>query len=160
MSSTERYAWASLLVWLVALVFLFTRFTTGVEIFGNSLGLAIVEQPAARLCGTYVSLTIFVIVLESIVASVTAVTGRAGKVERDERDDAIQARANLASYWFMAAALNVIVIQVLASAAYGGAWNEQLNLTSTSGMAFALLVVLIGAEIVKRVALIWNYRAA
>jgi len=160
MSSTERYAWASLVVWLLALFFLFTNFTTGVEIFGNSLGLTIVERPAARLFGTYVSLTILVIVLESIVASVTAAVGQAGKVERDERDDAIQARANLASYWFVAAALNVIVMQVLASAAYGGQWNQQFNLTSTSGVAFALLVVLVGAEIVKRIALIWNYRSA
>jgi len=52
MSSTERYAWASLLVWLLALFFLFTKFTPGIETFGNSLGLTIVEQPAARLFGT------------------------------------------------------------------------------------------------------------
>jgi DNA-binding XRE family transcriptional regulator len=32
-------------------------------------------------------------------------------VERGERDDATEARANLASCWFMAIALNVIVLQ-------------------------------------------------
>jgi len=135
MSGTERYAWASLLVWLTALAFLFAKFTTGIEVFGSSLGLTIVELPAAKLLGTYVSLTIFVIVLESIVASVTATVGQTGRVDKDERDDRINARANLAAYWFVAAALNIIVMHVLASAAFGGPWNRQFNLSSTSGIA-------------------------
>jgi hypothetical protein len=33
-----------------------------------------------------------------------------------------------------------------------------LNLTSTTGIAFAILFVLVGAEVVNRAALIWNYR--
>jgi hypothetical protein len=33
-----------------------------------------------------------------------------------------------------------------------------LNLTTTTGVAFAILFVLVGAEIVNRAALIWNYR--
>jgi hypothetical protein len=81
------------------------------------------------------------------------------EVEADERDHAIEARANLTSYWFMAASLNVIVLHVLLNAAYGGHDLPQLNLTSLTGIAFALLFVLASAEVVKRIAIIWNYRA-
>lgn len=160
MSRTERYAWLSLLAWIAILFFLLVRFTTGIELLGHSFGFTIVEQSAGKLFGTYVSLTIAVIVFESIIASVTATVGRNGSVEKDERDHAIEARANLASYWFTAASLNIIVIQVLASAAYGITLLKDINLVTPTGVVLALLLVLVGAEIVKRIALIWNYRAA
>jgi hypothetical protein len=160
MSHAERYAWLSLIAWVGILLFLLMRFTTGVDVLGQSLGLVIVEQPAGRLLWTYVSLAVVAIVAESVIASVMAVrAGKAG-VEKDERDLAIEARANLTSYWFMAAALNVIVLQVLANAAYGGHVLVELNLASLTGVAFALLLVLTLAEIVKRVAVIWGYRTA
>jgi hypothetical protein len=159
-SRAERYAWMSLIAWAAILFFLLMRFTSGVEILGQSLGLTIVEQPAARLLWTYASLALIAIVAEIVIASVLAVRSGAAGVEKDERDLAIEVRANLASYWFTAAALNVIVLQVLANAAYGGTVLSQLNLTSATGMAFALLLVLTLAEIVKRIAVIWNYRAA
>jgi hypothetical protein len=54
--------------------------------------------------------------------------------------------------------LNVIVFHVLASAAFGSPLISGLNLTSTTGIAFAILFVLVGAEVVNRAALIWNYR--
>jgi hypothetical protein len=142
------------------LLFLLMRFTAGVEVLGQSFGLTIVEQPAGRLLWTYVSLAVIAIIAESVIASVLAVQAGKGGVDKDERDAAIEARANLTSYWFMAAALNVIVIHVLANAAYGGHVLPQLNLTSLTGVAFALLFVLTGAEIVKRLAVIWSYRAA
>ncbi len=126
---------------------------------GQSFGLTIVEQSAGRLLWTYVTLAVIAIVAESVIAGV--LSARAGKtdIEKDERDLAIEVKANLASYWFTAAALNVIVIHVLANAAYGGHDLPKLNLTSLTGVAFALLLVLTLAEIVKRVAVIWNYRA-
>ena len=160
MSQAERYAWISLFAWTFILFLLLTRFTSGVEILGQSLGLSIVEQSAAQLLWIYVSLALIAIVAESVIAAVlTARLGSVG-VDKDERDLAIEAQANLASYWFTAAALNVIVLQVLANAAYGGSALSQLNLTSATGMAFALLLVLTLAEIIKRIAVIWNYRAA
>jgi hypothetical protein len=58
----------------------------------------------------------------------------------------------------VAIALNVIVFHVLASAAFGSPLTSGLNLTSTTGIAFAILFVLVGAEVVNRAALIWNYR--
>ena len=160
MSHAERYAWLSLVAWTAILFFLLTRFTDGIEVLGQSFGLTIVEQSASRLLWTYVSLAVVAIIAESVIASVLAVRSGKEAVERDERDVAIEARANLTSYWFMAAALNVIVIHVLANAAYGGHTLPQLNLTSLTGVAFALLFVLTSAEIVKRIAVIWNYRAA
>jgi len=160
MPQAERYAWMSLIAWAAILFFLLTRFTAGVEVLGQSLGLTIVEQSAGRLLWTYVSLAVIAIIAESVIAGVLAVHAGNADIEKDERDLAIEARANLASYWFTAAALNVIVIQVLANAAYGGHTLPQLNLTSLTGVAFALLLVLTLGEIVKRIALIWNYRAA
>jgi hypothetical protein len=107
-----------------------------------------------------VALAVVAIVAESVIAGVLAVQAGKSDIEKDERDLAIEAKANLASHWFTAAALNVIVIHVLANAAYGGHDLPQLNLTSPTGVAFALLLVLTLAEIVKRVAIIWNYRSA
>lgn len=158
MASTERYAWLSLVAWIGIMFFLLMRFTTGVEILGNSLGFVIVEQSAARLLGIYISITIAAVIAESVIAGVTSAQAAARGVERDERDALISQRASLASYWFMAVALNVIVFQVLASATYGEPLVEGLNLTTTTGVAFAILFVLVGAEIVNRAALIWNYR--
>lgn len=160
MSQAERYAWFSLIAWGAILFFLVTRFTAGVEVLGQSFGLTIVEQSAGRLLWTYVALAVIAIVAESVIAGVLAARSGKTDVEKDERDLAIEARANLASHWFTAAALNVIVIHVLANAAYGGHDLPQLNLTSLTGVAFALLFVLTTAEIVKRIAVIWNYRSA
>ncbi|MEQ1867610.1 MAG: hypothetical protein ABL996_23535, partial [Micropepsaceae bacterium] len=141
MSHAERYAWLSLIAWAAILFFLITRFTAGIDFLGQSFGLTIVEQSAGKLLWTYVTLAVIAIAAESVIAAVLA--ARAGeKVDRDERDIAIEARANLASYWFMAAALNVIVLHVLLNAAYGGHNLPQLNLTSLTGVAFALLFVL------------------
>jgi amino acid permease len=160
MTHAERYAWLSLVAWTGIMFFLLMKFTDGVEILGQSIGLTIVEQSAGKLLWTYVTLAVVAIVAESIIASILAARAGNASVERDERDVAIEARANLTSYWFMAAALNVIVIHVLANAAYGGHTLPQLNLTSLTGVAFALLFVLTAAEIVKRIAIIWNYRTA
>jgi hypothetical protein len=160
MTHAERYAWVSLFAWSAILFFLLMRFTDGVEILGQSFGFTIVEQSAGRLLWTYVTLAVIAIVAESVIAAVLAAKSGESAVERDERDVAIEARANLASYWFMAAALNVIVLHVLLNAAYGGHSLPQLNLTSLTGVAFALLFVLAAAEIVKRIAVIWNYRAS
>lgn len=160
MSHAERYAWLSLFAWVAILFFLLVRFTAGVEVLGQSFGFTIVEQSANKLLWTYITLAVIAIVAESVIASVLAVRQGNAKVERDERDIAIEARANLTSYGFMAVALNVIVLHVLLNAAYGGHSLPQLNLTSLTGIAFALLFVLAAAEVVKRLAIIWNYRTS
>lgn len=160
MSEAERYAWYSLIAWAAILFLLLSRFTDGIEILGQSLGLTLVEQTAGRLLWTYIALAVLAIIAESIVATILAVRAGKERVEKDERDHAIEARANLASYWFMAIALNVIVLHGLMNAAYGKAMFVFMDLTSLTGIAFALLLVLTLAEIVKRIATIWNYRAA
>ena len=160
MSHAERYAWYSLFAWIAILFFLLVRFTAGIEILGQSFGLTIVEQSAGKLLWTYVTLAVIAVVAESVIASVLAARRGNEKVERDERDIAIEARANLTSYGFMAVALNVIVLHVLLNAAYGKHNLPQLDLTSVTGVAFALLFVLAAAEIVKRLAVIWNYRTS
>jgi hypothetical protein len=153
MSQAERYAWLSLIAWGLILFFLVMRFTTGAEILGQTLGLTIVEQSAARLLWTYVTLAVWAIIAESVIATVLAVMQGKDDIEKDERDRAIDARAKLASYWFMAAALNIIVIHGLANAAYGPVLI-QLDVTSLTGVAFALLLVLTLAEIVNRAAVV------
>ncbi len=157
MSQAERYAWASLAAWTAILLYLLTRFTAGVEILGQSLGATLVEQSPGKLLWTYVTLMVIAVVAEAIIAAALARKGQ-DDIEKDERDHAIERRANLAAYWFTAGALNVVVIHVLATATYGR--YVDLDLTSPTGIAFVILAVLIGAEIVKRLAVIWNYRAA
>ena len=160
MTSNERYAWYSLAAWIAILYFLLTRFTDGINIFGNSLGLTIVDQSAATLLWTYVTLAVIAIIAETVIAAVIAAP-KGDDIEKDERDLAIEARAKLASYWFMTVALNGIVIHTLLNAAYGHeSVPATLNLTSHTGIAFALLLVLTLTEIVHRIAVIWNYRAA
>jgi hypothetical protein len=159
MSGSERYAWLSLVAWIAIMLFLLMRFTTGFELFGNSFGLTIVEQSAARLLGIYFSIIIAAIIAEGIIAAVIAITTADKAVERDERDLLISQRANLTSYWFVALALNLIVVHILASATYGRPLVAGMDLTMT-GVAFAILFVLVGAEVVNRAALIWNYRSA
>jgi hypothetical protein len=160
MTQAERYAWYSLIAWIAILYFLLMRFTAGFEIFGGSMGLTIVEQSAAKLLWTYVTLAVIAIIAESVIAAVVAAR-KGDDIEKDERDHAIEARAKLAAYWFMAVALNAIVIHVLLNAAYGhDSVPLTLNLTTLTGVAFALLLVLTLAEIVHRIAVIWNYRRA
>lgn len=158
MSHAERYAWMSLIAWSGILFFLIARFTAGAEVLGQSLGLTLVEQSAARLLRTYATLAVAAIVAESVIAAVLAARQGRG-VERDERDVAIEARANLAAYWFTGAALNVIVIHVLAGAAYGPPLVPWLDLTSLTGVAFVLLLVITLAQVVQRSATLWAYRA-
>lgn len=158
MSHAERYAWMSLIAWSGILFFLIARFTAGVEVLGQSLGMTLVEQSAARLLRTYATLAVVAIIAESAIAAVLAARPGRG-VERDERDVAIEARANLAAYWFTGAALNVLVIHVLAVAAYGSPLVPWLGLTSPTAVAFVLLLVLTLAQVVQRLATLWAYRA-
>lgn len=160
MSQFERYAWLSLVAWCVILFFLLTRFTAGFEILGQSLGLTIVEQSAAQLFWTYVTVGVLAAVAEVAIIVPMAVAANKGDIEKDERDRLIDSRANSAGYWFMAAALNVIVIHVLANAAFGGHVMPVLDLTGVTGVAFVLLLVLTLSEIVKRIAVVWQYRLA
>jgi uncharacterized membrane protein len=160
MAQAERYAWYSLIAWIAILYVLLTRFTDGINIFGDSLGLTIVDQPAARLFWTYVTLAVIAIIAESVIAAIIAAP-KGDDIEKDERDHAIEARAKLASYWFMTVAMNVIVVHVLLNAAYGReGMTLALDLASHTAIAFALLLVLTLAEIVHRIAVIWNYRRA
>lgn len=157
MSHAERYAWMSLIAWSGILFFLIARFTAGIEVLGQSLGLTLVEQSAARLLGTYATLAVAAIVAESAIAAVLAARPGRG-VERDERDVAIEARANLAAYWFTGAALNVIVIHALAGGVYGSPLVPWLGPPSLTGVVFVLLLVITLAQVVQRVATLWAYR--
>jgi hypothetical protein len=122
--------------------------------------MTIVEQPAGRLFWTYVTVGVLAALAEVAIIVPMAIAANKGDIERDERDRLIDSRANSAGYWFMAAALNVIVIHVLANAAFGGHIMPVLDLTGVTGIAFALLLVLTVSEIVKRIAVVWQYRMA
>lgn len=160
MTQAERYAWFSLAAWVVILFFLLSRFTTGYAFLGQSLGLTIVEQSAAQLLVTYVTLGIVAAILEVLIIVPMVIRTGHGDIVKDERDRAIDARANLIGYAYMAGMMHVIVIHVLANAAFGGHVLPQINLTSLTGVAFALLFILTTAEIVKRLAVVWQYRMA
>jgi hypothetical protein len=160
MTQAERYAWLSLMAWLLILFFLVARFTTGYEFLGQTIGLTIVEQSAAQLLVTYVTLGIVAAILEVLIIVPMVIRTGHGDIIRDERDRAIDARANAIGYVFLAGMLHVIVFHVLANAAFGGHILPRIDLASLTGVAFALLFVLTSAEIVKRVAVIFQYHSA
>jgi xanthosine utilization system XapX-like protein len=157
---SERYAWLSLGVWLALLALLLTRFTAGVEILGLSFGLTIVEQPAAALLATYVLLGVLAAVGEGTLQAVLAVQAGKSEMEADERDKAISAMSQRIGYWYVAAAINVVILHVLANAAFGGQVLPKFDLASLTGVAFARLFILITAEVVERLARLWHYRFA
>ena len=60
MSTAERRAWTEVVLWSLALAFVWMRCTTGWELAGQSFGLQVVEQGPRRVFATYLGTGLFV----------------------------------------------------------------------------------------------------
>lgn len=157
MSVAEKRALTEVLLWSVALVYAWIRFTAGWELGGQSFGLQVVEQRAGQMLATYLGVGIFAAVIQ--IGLYSLLRARGEDVEfSDERDQMIETRSNQIAYWTGAAILNVIIIHVIASEAFARGREMQLDLASPTGVVFALLVAMLLQEIVRNGARLVLYR--
>lgn len=148
MSTAEKRAWTEFLLWSVALAYVWIRFTTGWDFAGQSFGLQIVEQGAGRVFATYLGTGLFVAAAQLIVQAVFRIRGE-DLEQRDEREQFIELRSNRVGYWTGVAIINVIVMHVIATQAFAFGRDMPLQLTSMTGIVFALLAALIIQEVVR-----------
>lgn len=157
MSVAEKRALTEVVLWSVALVYAWIRFTAGWELGGQSFGLQVVEQRAGQMLATYLGVGIFAAVIQ--IGLYSFLRARGEDVEfSDERDQMIETRSNQIAYWTGAAILNVIIIHVIASEAFARGREMQLDLASPTGVVFALLVAMLLQEIVRNGARLVLYR--
>lgn len=157
MSVAEKRALTEVVLWSVALVYAWIRFTAGWELGGQSFGLQVVEQRAGQMLTTYLGVGIFAAIIQ--IGLYSLLRARGEDVEfSDERDQMIETRSNQIAYWTGAAILNVIIIHVIASEAFARGREMQLDLASPTGVVFALLVAMLLQEIVRNGARLVLYR--
>jgi len=77
---------------------------------------------------------------------------------KDERDLAIEARADRIEGYVLAIAINALLIQALADAAFAGHSMPRIDLGSLPTLVFALLTTLFVGHGVKQAVMIWSYR--
>ena len=157
MSTSEKRAWAEVVIWSLLLAWVLVRFTDGIEILGQSLGPRIVEQGVGGLVAIYVAVGILAAIAHLAVQGYFSSRGEDTEF-RDERDRAIETRANQVGYWFGIVALNVIIVHVLATEATANGDGRPGTLLTATGVVFVLLAALIAQEIVRNAALLVLYR--
>lgn len=159
MPAAEKRALTEIVLWSVALAYVWIRFTTGWELAGQSFGLEVVEQGAGRLFAAYLGVGIFAAIVQICLHGYFSARGEDLEF-RDERDQVIETRANQVAYWTGAAILNVIIIHVIATEAFARGRELPLDLSSPTGIVFALLAALLLQEIVRNATLLALYRRA
>jgi hypothetical protein len=159
MSTDEKRAWTEILLWSVALAYVWIRFTAGWEFAGQSFGLQIVEQSAGQVLATYLGTGLFVAAVQLVIWALFRSRGEDPE-RRDEREQLIELRANQIGYWTGVAAINVIIVHVIATQAFAFGRDMPLQLTSMTGIAFALLATLILQEVVRNGASLLLHRTS
>ena len=159
MSTAEKRAWTEVLLWSAALAYVWIRFTAGWEFAGQSFGLEVVEQGAAQVFATYLGTGLFVAAAQLVVWAVFRSRGEDPE-RRDEREQLIELRSNQIGYWTGVAAINVIIVHVIASQAFAFGRDMPLQLTSMTGIAFALLFTLIIQEVARNGAALVLHRTS
>lgn len=159
MPVAEKRALIELVLWSVALAYVWTRFTAGWELAGQSFGLEVVEQGPGRVLAVYVGVGIFAALVQLGLQGYFGSRGEDAEF-RDERDQMIETRANQVAYWTGVGILNAIVIHVIASAAYAHGREMPLDLASPTGVVFALLAALLLQEIVRNATRLALHRRA
>jgi len=153
MTQAEKYSWASLITTGAIYWFFQMRMLDGWQV---------VEQSPGRLVGVYIAIVIMTIIAEAVIAGAMAVLNKNGGIEKDERDFAIEAKANQNAAIFLAAAINILIIQVLADAAYPAnalpKFMSQLVMNTPSEIFFILFTLLYAAHFVKLISTIILYR--
>lgn len=148
MSEHEKYAWASLAASVLVWAFFAMRMTED--------GL-VAEVSARHMLWTYAATAVLMAVSHSIIAAVLAVR-QPGIGLKDERDLAIEARADRIEGYVLAVAINALLIQALADAAFAGHSMPRIDLGSLPTLVFALLTTLFVGHGVKQAVMIWSYR--
>lgn len=157
MSTAEKRAWTEVVLWSAALAWVWIRFTAGWEFAGQSFGLEVVEQSARRVFMAYLGIGLFVAALQLGVRALFQSRGE-DLERRDERDRMIELRSNQVGYWTGVAAVNVIIVHVIATRAFAFDRDMPMDLTSMTGIVFALLAVLIVQEVVRNGAALLLHR--
>ncbi len=151
MTRSEQHAWASLAA--NGLIFFY---------FQHRMldGWAVADLAPKQMIWTYVAIVVAVVVFESVIAGVLAARAARApeRVVEDERDQAIQAAANNREHWFIAAAINILVIQLLADLAYPGHVFPRVDLTRPETIFFILFATLFAGHAVKLASVIVAYR--
>ena len=147
MTQAEKYSWLSLIT--TGAIFLYFKMKM-------LDGWSVVDQSAERLIGVYVVVVILAIIAETALALFVA--GARGAVTKDERDHSIEAKSNGNAYFFICAAVNVIVLQLLADEAFAGHILPRIDLTSPPTIFFALFAILFAAQFVKLLSTLIYYR--
>lgn len=148
MPIAEKRALTEIVLWSVALAYVWMRFTAGWELAGQSFGLQVVEQGAGQVFATYLGVGLFVAAVQIGVTLFLSARGQDPEF-RDERDQMIETRANQVAYWTGVTILNVIIIHVVATEAFARGRVVPLDLASPTGIVFALLAALLLQEIVR-----------
>lgn len=156
MSQAERYSWVS----LIATVGVFWWFWNK---FVGFHGLTQYEPgPLLRL---YIVTAILTAVSHAGVAAFFVVRGDKNwlwsddEIVKDERDLAIEQRAEKYAMWFLYAAINIIIVQIMLESVFTEGYEPPVRIMSLSGIVFTLTTSLIIADIIKRVSMIMGYRA-
>lgn len=157
LSTAEKQAWAELAIWSVALLFIWMRLTAGIDLLGQSIGFAVVEQSAARTFNAYLTIGILAAIAQLVVRAYFKSKG--DQVDfRDERDLAIETQAKQAAYWVGVVAAQCVIVHVLANEAFKRSPVVSLDLTSATGIVLALVTILLLQEIARNIAMLVLYK--
>lgn len=150
MTRAEKYSTASLITSALIFWFFQMRMLDGWEV---------VEQSAGALVSLYITIVILFIISEAIIAGFYSGPGQGGEVEKDERDLLIEKTAEQNSSWFTIAAINILIIHLLANSFFEGHAFPRIDLTSMSTLFFVLFSIMILSTIIARASTLGYYIA-
>jgi len=149
MSQHEKFAWGSLFASLLAWLFLTMRMTED---------WAVVAASPRHMIWTYGTVVILMIVAHAVLAGLLHARAGSG-TQKDERDLAIAARAERIEGVVVLVAVNVLIIQALAEAAFAGHALPRADLGTLPVLFYALLTVLFLGHTTSQAVTIWQYRS-
>jgi len=155
MSPAEAYSWVSLLATGIIFAYFYQKMTYG--------GYKVVEYSSGTLMEIFIGLIIMTIVIHAIIAGIFAAKRNDFEPrEKDERDIQIEHKGERYSHWFIYAAVNVIIFQLLFENSFGGGapgdYTAPFSVLGPSKMFFALMASLFIGDIIKRVTMVMEYR--
>lgn len=156
-SPAEQQAWPELIIWSAALLLLWMRLTDGINVVGQSIGLTVVEQPAASIFGTYLLIGVLAAIARLSVRGYLQAKGEPVGFQ-DERDLAIERGANQTAYWVGVFAVQFVIVHVLANESFARSDRAILDLTSATGIVLALATILLLQEIARNIAMLILYK--
>ena len=108
MSVAELKAISELVIWGLALFFVWMRLTDGSSVLGQTLGLTVIEQSPRQVLDTLISMGIFAALAELVVLGWFRARREAVDF-RDERDRLIERKADQIGYWVGVAGASLII---------------------------------------------------